>query len=234
MLKNVTWSRIQDYRYSMAPLSLVGSLVQGGRFNIGNDIDPSQFPGFPALYVAEDYETAYAEKFPMPRQHATEFAGHELALRSPGSFTHVRLNIDVVTLFDLTKPRTLQPYVSIIRKFTLTKELKDLAKLLGIPPPWLIRTTKKLYGDLQRPDWRFWPAQFGVPANSQIFGRALMEAGFAGVLYPSVRGKGHCGAIFPQRFAGSSSRIELVDDPPSGVQHSVMDENTYRDLAGLN
>jgi RES domain-containing protein len=233
-LKHVAWSRIQDYRYSMTPLSLVGSLMQGGRFNIGNDIDPSQFPAFPALYVAEDYETAYAEKFAMLPQRAPEFAGHELALRHPGSFTHVRLNIVVVNLFDLTKPRNLLPYVNIIKRFTLTRELKELARQLGIPPPWLIRTAKKLNGDLLTPNWRFWPAQFEVPANSQVFGRALNEAGFAGVLYPSVRGKGRCAAIFPQHFAGSASKIQLADDPPPGVHHSVLDEHTYRELAGLN
>jgi RES domain-containing protein len=80
-LKHVAWSRIQDYRYSMTPLSLVGSLMQGGRFNIGNDIDPSQFPAFPALYVAEDYETAYAEK----AEGAGKATGNSSALAHPHS-----------------------------------------------------------------------------------------------------------------------------------------------------
>jgi hypothetical protein len=38
------WVRIIDYQYSLQPLSAAGSLAHGGRFNIGNDLDPSKFP----------------------------------------------------------------------------------------------------------------------------------------------------------------------------------------------
>lgn len=45
------WQRAVKYRYSLAPLSTKGSLVDpGGRFNIGA-IDPSRFPLFPALLL---------------------------------------------------------------------------------------------------------------------------------------------------------------------------------------
>src|ERR1039457_3438875 len=44
------WQRIVRFKYSVEPLSLAGSLTDtGGRFNIG-DINPAQFPPFPALY----------------------------------------------------------------------------------------------------------------------------------------------------------------------------------------
>jgi hypothetical protein len=52
------WCRIVDYRYSLAPLSVAGSLKVGGRFNIGEDLEPATFTPFPALYVAENFETA--------------------------------------------------------------------------------------------------------------------------------------------------------------------------------
>jgi hypothetical protein len=83
------WSRIVDYRYGLQPLSLAGSLKgEGGRFNIGADLSPGTFTGFPALYVAEDYEAAFRERF--SASSAAKPGGltaEELALRSPGSFT---------------------------------------------------------------------------------------------------------------------------------------------------
>src|SRR5215469_13537750 len=61
------WSRIVDYRYGLEPLSVAGSLKgEGGRFNIGGELSPAAFTAFPALYVAEDYETAFRERFAGP------------------------------------------------------------------------------------------------------------------------------------------------------------------------
>lgn len=57
------WTRIVDYKYSLEPLSAKGSLRAGGRFNIGTDLDAAQLAPFPALYIASDYPTAYAERF---------------------------------------------------------------------------------------------------------------------------------------------------------------------------
>jgi len=56
------WGRSMPYRYSNTPLSCVGSLKWvGGRFNYGVDIDNSRFTPFPALYLAEDFETGLRE-----------------------------------------------------------------------------------------------------------------------------------------------------------------------------
>ena len=86
------WSRILDYRYGLQPLSVAGSLKgEGGRFNIGADLSPGTFTPFPALYVAEDYETAFRERFGAPSTPRPDgLSVQELALRSPGSFTQVR------------------------------------------------------------------------------------------------------------------------------------------------
>ena len=87
------WCRIVNYFYSMEPLSARGSLSKGGRFNIGSDLDRNSQSTFPALYCAENYETAYLEKFGAPeRENNSVFAGHEFALRNSSSFTVVRLN----------------------------------------------------------------------------------------------------------------------------------------------
>ncbi len=61
------WSRIVDYRYGLEPLSGAGSLKgAGGRFNIGSELSPGTFTAFPALYIAEDYEAAFRERFAGP------------------------------------------------------------------------------------------------------------------------------------------------------------------------
>lgn len=42
------WARIVDYRYCLAPLSVAGSLRgNGGRFNIGESLNPAVFPPIP-------------------------------------------------------------------------------------------------------------------------------------------------------------------------------------------
>jgi hypothetical protein len=91
------WSRVIDYRYGLEPLSVAGSLKgEGGRFNIGRELSPAAFTAFPDLYVAEDYETAFRERFAgRPSVKPGALSAQELALRSPGSFTQVRLRGDV-------------------------------------------------------------------------------------------------------------------------------------------
>ena len=87
------WSRIVDYQYSLTPLSTAGSVLGvGGRFNIGGQIAPGTISPFTALYVAEDYDTAFKERFGSdPRSIHGGLSASELALRSPGSFSQVRL-----------------------------------------------------------------------------------------------------------------------------------------------
>lgn len=81
------WARIVDYRYSLAPLSVAGSVKgNGGRFNMGAALNPAAFPPFPALYIAENYQTAFRERFASdPTSGAHGLSADEIALRSPGS-----------------------------------------------------------------------------------------------------------------------------------------------------
>lgn len=229
-IESEAWIRIVDYQYSLEPLSLVGSILQGGRFNLGSDLNPSKFPVFPALYVAGDFETAYREKFGGDSQGSGQFSGHEFALRDPNSFTAVRLNVQVSNLFDLKAASSLKDFIKIIQKFDLPAELKDLARKLGISPPWLLSTPKNLCESFLAPDWRAWPTQFGIPSNPQVFGQILVDAGFDGVLYPSSKGTGACAAIFPQNFQGSDSCIQLMDESPAGIRYPVLDESTFDGL----
>lgn len=113
------WVRIIDYKYSLQPLSASGSLVHGGRFNIGNDLDPGKYPVFPALYLAADYGTAYAERFGQPPSVSGRLEGHEYALRSPGSFTSVNVNGRLHNLLDLRNAKNLSQFAAIISEFDL-------------------------------------------------------------------------------------------------------------------
>jgi hypothetical protein len=58
------WTRTVAYQYSFQPLSCAGSLQSvGGRFNAGFELDDNTLNPWPALYVAEDFETSYREMF---------------------------------------------------------------------------------------------------------------------------------------------------------------------------
>lgn len=225
------WNRIVDYQYSLEPLSAAGSLARGGRFNIGRDLDPGVFPPFPALYMAEDYETTYREKFGAPSVAGTDgLTGAELSLQAPGSFASVTLDGEIQQLFDLTTLAALRPFARIISQFEMPTELITLAKRIGIKSPWLVTTPAKLRETLLAPGWRGMPAQLEVPANSQILGRMLIEAGFEGVLYPSSRGDGECIALFPEVLINSESYVELSDPAPAQLGHRRLDSTTCRVL----
>jgi hypothetical protein len=212
------WTRIVDYRYSLDPLSAEGSRRQGGRFNIGDDIDQTRFPSFPALYLAEDYGTAYAEKFGAAGSGTgKDLAGHEYALRKPASFTQVRVNGYLQQLFDVTASKNLHDFVGVIGQFKMTRELIDLAREARIAEPYRVTTAPHLKKVLLATDWRRGPSQFGIPANSQVFARLVREAGFEGLLYPSARGSKRCVAVFTDRLIDVRSFLELADPAPAGV-----------------
>lgn len=224
------WSRIVDYRYGLEPLSIAGSLRgEGGRFNIGADLSPGTFTAFPALYIAEDYEAAFRERFAGPSApKPSGLSTQELALRSPGSFTQVRLRGVVENVIDVGDLESLKPFVSVLREFPAPEGARPLARKLGLrSAPWLIRSPITLQRQLLHPNWRSLPQQFDLPANSQIFGRIAAAAGLHGVLYPSARQVAkRCLALFPQNWADSGSVVEVTDEAPDGARLTRIDGTT--------
>jgi hypothetical protein len=135
------FSRIVDYRYSLEPLSTAGSLrAEGGRFNVGAGVSPGAFTPFPALYCAADYATAYLEKFgSLEIAGAQGLSGADLALRTPGSFTYVRINVSLENFLDISDHAPLKPIVDILREFQMPKTVLQTARRLSIPQkPWLM------------------------------------------------------------------------------------------------
>jgi hypothetical protein len=225
------WVRIVDYKYSFQPLSATGSLVLGGRFNIGNDLDPSKFPAFAALYLAENYDTAYEERFGFVPSPGAGIEGHEFALRQPGSFTSVNVTGHVLNLFDLRSATNLKKFVKVVSGFEMPKELKNLARSLGMSGPLLADTNNLLRKTLLAHDWRMYPSQYEIPANPQVFGRLLLDAGFDGVIYPSTKGPKNCIALFPGNFAKSDSCVEVADQGPPNAGMLRLDSSTWQDIA---
>lgn len=223
------WWRIVDHKYSNNPLSSLGSLRNGGRFNIGNDLN--NFKPFPVLYIAENETTAYNEKFGQTVA-ANNLTSNELALRSTSSYTAVRLKLNLNNIFDLSHANNLSEFVKIISTFYLTAELKELAKQIGIKPPYLVNEATKLKRVLLDNSWRYYPVQHDIPANSQLFGRLLKDAGFEGVLYPSTKSQGGKNiAIFCENLEKSNSFISLQDTPPDTVKYAKLDSSTWKGLS---
>ena len=221
------WSRIVDYRYTLRPLSVAGSIKgDGGRFNIGAGLNVSSFSSFPALYVAQDYLTAFKEKFGSDVEATPdELTPLELALRRSRSFTHVALRGQIELVLDVGAPETLEPFVKLLRSFVLPSSVSTLARQLGLRRPiGLIRSVKGLQKQLLHPHWRMMPAQFDLPSNSQIFGRMAAAAGVHGILYPSSKNdEKQCLALFPQNWKGSSSFVEVTGPAPEGATMTRID-----------
>jgi len=220
------WCRVVDYRYSLAPLSVAGSLKAGGRFNIGADLEPAAFTPFPALYIADHFETALREKF--GRASASSMLSPtELALRRPASFAQVRLHGALDGVLDLGDSESLRPFIEVLAKFKLPRRVHKLARVLGLRVPGLIRTVPMLQRQLLDPNRRMVPMHYDLPSNSQVFARIAVAAGLHGILYRSSRNEsGQCLALFPQNWRGSESFVAVNDPAPAEARLTRIDGAT--------
>ncbi len=210
-----SWQRVTKWKYSNHPFSTVGSLVSfGGRFNIGGDISSSDtLKTFQALYLAEDQGTAQVEAL---GQAATTISLtiEEISLSNKNSFACTSISGQLDRVIDLTDKQSLTKFVKLISKFKIPQSILNSAKRLGIPAPTLIKSSGPLLKSFLADNWRKEPAQFDIPANSQIFGQLAYLAGMDGVVYPSVKTGKNCLAIYPSNFDGRDSVLTLDDEPP--------------------
>lgn len=162
------WARACDYRWSLTPLSPAGSLKGiGGRFNVGSDLDRARGQEFPALYIAEDVDTAYLEFFGGPPEaHSGELRLQEFALRRKSSFTTFTLRGRVENVFDLRTSISLKEFAKVIAAFELSTDTRRFARSIGVPPRALMRTAGQIHTRiLVAPKaWRSEPQLFGIPA----------------------------------------------------------------------
>lgn len=230
------WVRLVPWRYTNAPLSAAGSLTNyGGRFNIGADVDNAIHARWPALYIAENQETAYREKFGLSKDDRIDgLSADELALATGGSYTAVRLDGHLELVFDLAQEGVLGPLCAVLRKMTLPAEARLLHKRLKLPgpPASMIRSASRLLKEALVVNWRGQPAQFGLPAVSQILASLIVDAGYEAIRYPSTKGDGECVAVFPHRLASDASFVSVSDVAPASARHTRLDMSTADDLCG--
>lgn len=229
------WSRVVTFQYSTEPLSAAGSLhAYGGRFNAGIDLDPGTLDPWPALYLAEDPETALREKFQMT---ATETSGglsrDELALTGAQSYASLAVSGELSRLFDMTSPASLQAVARVLGRIRMPARAREIGKRLGLTSRdlWMVKTGRQLHAAALTHNWRTLPVQFGLPAPSHTLAELIRAAGFEGILFRSTKSAGRCVAVFPELLA-SGSFVQLADRAPAAVRHGRLDLETADALAG--
>lgn len=231
------WARCVSYRYSMDPLSAAGSLTSfGGRFNMGRDVDNARAKPWPALYLADCFETAYREKFQRSADpQRSGLSPNELALAPDGSFSCVLMEGNIERVFDLTEPHALTAFCAVLKKAVLPEQIKRLEKRLKIrhaERARLLKTPKNLLRAMLEENWRTLPVQYGLPAVSHIFAGLVRDAGFEAIQYRSTKGAGMCLAVFPDRIASVATSLRVVDPMPLEAHHAELNRDTADDLCG--
>lgn len=230
------WARILPWCYSDAPLSAAGSLrAYGGRFNIGMDVDNAIPRRWPALYIAENKETAYRERFGLSKEEGCDgLTSNELALTDEDSYSVVRMNGHLERVFSVAQAAALDPICEVLAEMTLPAEARQIMKRLKIDARQvgMIRSPERLLREVLEVNWRRAPVQFGVPSSSQILASLIVDAGYEGIRYPSTKNGGECVAIFPHRLASDASFVSVSDAPPSGVKWPRLDLTTANELCG--
>jgi hypothetical protein len=211
------YQRTVKYKWSEDPLSNEGSLKDGGgRFNIG-DIDPTRFPVFPALYLAEDKDTAIQEMFQCEPVGKGGLTARELALNKSDSITIVSVYGSLETIIDLYNPEQLQGFVDLIKNFNTTVSLKSELKKLGDEKSH-VKTVEELLSALYEPNWRSMAMHLDLPCASQVFGQLVVDAGIEGIRYKSKFTGKPCLAIFPQNFMEPDSFVNIMGEYPPSIK----------------
>ena len=225
------WGRALQYRYSNTPLSCFGSMKWlGGRFNYGVDIDSARFAAFPALYLAESFETGLREMQGLTREDDRGgLSASELNLCAKHGVAWVPIKGTVSNVFDLTKVSNLDGFAKAISTFKLSKAVRDTEKQIRVTPMRITGTPQELLGTFMAENWREFPAVWNTPANPQLFGHLLTQAGFEGVLFSSTRTGEKNLAIFTRQFKNSASSISACN-PPDNATCCELNAETYRDL----
>lgn len=229
------WVRVVPYQFSLEPLSCAGSLQNiGGRFNAGSELDPNTLNPWPALYLAQNYETAFREKFQLPRDKVVDgLTPQELALEQGVSHTALFVRGHLARVFDMTDHQSLVAVAAVLRRVKMPARARVIQRKLKIPNVgiYMVQTGKQLHEMVLAHNWRMLPIQFGLPAQSHVLAELIRAAGFEGILYRSTKGPGKCLAAFPD-LLDDGSFVELIDASPATVKHRRLDSNTARELEG--
>lgn len=217
---------MSTWRYSKKPLSAYGSTIgAGGRFNTGNAADNVAPSAFPALYIAENGRVAHREFFGMNASDRRGLSPKELTRLSDRDYVSTQVNGVLHKIVDISNSGKLAGIAAVLSKFSVSDDIQELAVKAGIRPRSLVLSVDQLVATLQEVKWRGWPTQFGIPSNSQVFGKLVWEAGYDGILFRSTKRGGRCLAIYPQNFAHGDSAVWLAGNAPPGTVTKIDSEN---------
>lgn len=225
------WYRLVTYQFSNTPLSAEGSLVGiGGRFNVGRDLKGvTTHPSWPALYLGEDHDTAFFEKYQMKVDEARAgLTPQDFALTPNGSHTAVRVRGQLSAVFRITSPQDLVEVARVLRKVKMPERVRELERRLfgrSARPAHIISSPQELFRVLLAENWRVLPMQFDIPARTQVIAELVRAAGFEAIVYKSTKGLKNCMAVFLDQLR-DGSYIELQDRAPSTVLETRIDPKT--------
>ena len=186
------------------------------------------------LYIAEDLQTAFREKFQLSQTNKVDgLTPQELALEHGVSHSTVFVKGRLHSVFDMTSARSLDPVAGVLRRIKMPSRAVQIRRKLVIPNTALtmIQTGSQLHDAALKHNWRLQPVQFGLPAPSHTLAELIRAAGFEAILYRSTKGSGKCLAVFPDLLA-SGSFVELADAPASNRTHVRLDVDTADTLTG--
>ena len=229
------WVRMVSYTYSRQPLSAAGSLLAyGGRFNAGAELDPGAPSPWPCLYIAQDFETAFRERFQLSSGDSVGgLKPEELALKPNSSLVSVQVHGRLQQVFDMTKPQCFDELAGVLSKVKMPDRAKALQKKLQIPASqlFMMRKGAQFWEAAVKQNWRVQPVQFGLPSQSQLLAALIRRAGYEAIVYPSSKAPGRCVAVFPEQLQAGSF-VALQDKPPYDDTVTVLDAGTADALAG--
>lgn len=229
------WVRLVSYTHSLNPLSAAGSLLRyGARFNPGADLEEGTLLPWPALYLAQDHQTAFREKFQLASHAMVDgLSPAELALQPGMSHVAVVVRGRLARVFDATSQVHFDLLARVLARIKMPQRARQLMKKLGIPSQviYMVRTGKQLHDMVLMHNWRRLPVQFDLPAPSQVLAGLVRAAGFEAILYSSTKGSGKCLAVFLDQLH-ETSFIELVDKPPHASTARRLDAASADALAG--
>lgn len=229
------WVRIVTYQYSLEPLTCAGSLqALGGRFNAGYELDANTMRPWPALYLAQNFETAFREKFQLATDENVDgLTPQDLSLEGAVSHTTVFVNGQLNRVFDMTAFTSLISVAKVLSKIKLPSDVAALARKLKFDRNTflMVKTGQQLFNAAVKQNWRVLPTQFGLPAPSQILAQFIRNTGYEAILYPSSKGSGKCLAVFPANL-GDDSFVQLMDEAPSEKTTKRLDQSTAAVLEG--
>lgn len=226
-------SRIVGSKYARNPLSSKGSYLMppGGRFNFGQSSSYHSY--FPALYLANNFETAFLEKFGEKENYKCEnsLTVLDLALRKTESFLHVRADVNLERVIDLREMDSFDAFYDSVKHLEMPREIQLEAKRLKASMQ-MLSSSESVRGAVLAKDYEQWDFWIDQPSPSQWLGHYVRLAGIQGIIYPTVKSEdGFNLAVFPENFEESESTIQIKDQIDFlSPDLSEITSNNFRDF----